>query len=409
MSRIQVEHLTFSYPSGWDTIFDDVSFQIDTDWRLGFVGRNGKGKTTFLRLLMGEYEYRGKILSSVPFDYFPYAVADPGRPTAEVLQSVCPQAAAWELLRELSCLEVRADVLQRPFETLSNGERTKALLAALFLNEGRFLLIDEPTNHLDAKARAVTAAYLQRKKGFILVSHDRRFLDTCVDHILSLNRADIEVQSGNFTSWMENFENRQASELAQNERLQSDIKRLKQAAARTAVWSDRVEASKAGSADKGYVGHKAAKMMKRSKSIEARQQKAVEEKSGLLKNIERAEPLKLSPLRYHSERLAAFDEVAVSYDGVPVCGPLSFEIPGRPHRAGGEKRQRQEQPAQTADRRAGSAFRNGLGRERAGDFLCAAGRVPLAGAFVRLRAGTPARRKSVQGDFAEAGFRARDV
>ena len=283
MSRIQVEHLTFSYPSGWDTIFDDVSFQIDTDWRLGFVGRNGKGKTTFLRLLMGEYEYRGRILSSVPFDYFPYAVADPGRPTAEVLQSVCPQAAAWELLRELSCLEVRADVLQRPFETLSNGERTKALLAALFLNEGRFLLIDEPTNHLDAKARAVTAAYLQRKKGFILVSHDRRFLDACVDHILSLNRADIEEQSGNFTSWMENFENRQASELAQNERLQSDIKRLKQAAARTAVWSDRVEASKAGSADKGYVGHKAAKMMKRSKFIEARQQKAVEKSPACLR------------------------------------------------------------------------------------------------------------------------------
>ena len=90
---------------------------------------------------------------------------------------------------------------RRPFETLSNGEQTKVLIAALFLNEGHFLLIDEPTNHLDAKARKSVAAYLKTKKGFILVSHDRRFLDDCVDYILSLNRANIEVQRGNFSSW----------------------------------------------------------------------------------------------------------------------------------------------------------------------------------------------------------------
>ena len=66
------------------------------------------------------------------------------------------------------------------------------MIAALFLNEGHFLLIDEPTNHLDAKARKSVAAYLKKKKGFILVSHDRRFLDDCVDYILSINRANIE-------------------------------------------------------------------------------------------------------------------------------------------------------------------------------------------------------------------------
>ena len=53
-----------------------VSFQIDTNWKLGFVGRNGRGKTTFLQLLMGNYPYQGTIVSSVPFDYFPYPVAE---------------------------------------------------------------------------------------------------------------------------------------------------------------------------------------------------------------------------------------------------------------------------------------------------------------------------------------------
>ena len=88
-----------------------------------------------------------------------------------------------------------SEVLFRPFATLSKGEQTKVLLAALFLKEGHFLLIDEPTNHLDTQARDLVSAYLRRKQGFILVSHDRHFLDGCVDHILSLNRANITVQN----------------------------------------------------------------------------------------------------------------------------------------------------------------------------------------------------------------------
>jgi len=323
---IKIENLTFSYPNNYDSIFENVNFQIDTDWKLGFVGRNGRGKTTLLSLLLGKYEYRGKIVSSVQFDYFPYAVEDKTLFTEEILQEICPTAEEWEFMRELSYLEVDVDVLWRPFETLSNGEQTKVLLAALFLNEGHFLLIDEPTNHLDVKAREIVAAYLKKKKGFILVSHDRHFLDGCVDHILSLNRANVEVRSGNFSSWMENYERQQKFELAQNERLQKDISRLRQAARRSELWSDRVEASKIGAADKGYVGHKAAKMMKRSKSIEARQQKAIEQKSGLLKNVETAERLKLTPLHYHTDTLVSFSEIAVSYGGNKVCSHVSFTV-----------------------------------------------------------------------------------
>jgi lincosamide and streptogramin A transport system ATP-binding/permease protein len=72
------------------------------------------------------------------------------------------------------------------------------LLAALFLKENSFLLIDEPTNHLDLHARKLVSDYLNDKSGFILVSHDRAFLDNCVDHILAINKTNIEIQKGNF-------------------------------------------------------------------------------------------------------------------------------------------------------------------------------------------------------------------
>ena len=326
MSMIKVEDLTFSYPSSYDLIFDRVSFQIDTDWKLGFVGRNGRGKTTFLNLLLGKYEYRGKISSNVRFDYFPYPIIDKERQTADILQEICPDAKEWEIRRELSYLDVEMEVLWRTFETLSNGEQTKILLAALFLSEGNFLLIDEPTNHLDTAAREKVSEYLNKKKGFILVSHDRRFLDGCVDHILSINRADIEVQSGNFSSWMENFERRQESELLQNERLKKDISRLQKSAERSAGWSDHVEASKIGAADKGYVGHKSAKMMKRSKTIEKRKQQAIEQKAVLLKNVETVNALKMNPEAYHLDILASFSETAVMYEDRAINRPVSFQV-----------------------------------------------------------------------------------
>ena len=71
MSMIDVSGLTFSYEGSPETIFDHVSFQIDTDWKLGFTGINGRGKTTFLRLLMGAYPYEGTISASVELSTSP--------------------------------------------------------------------------------------------------------------------------------------------------------------------------------------------------------------------------------------------------------------------------------------------------------------------------------------------------
>ena len=75
MAQIQVSDLTFSYDSNADNVLENVNFNIDTDWKLGMIGRNGKGKTTLLNLFMGRYEYEGSIATNVRFDYFPYAQA----------------------------------------------------------------------------------------------------------------------------------------------------------------------------------------------------------------------------------------------------------------------------------------------------------------------------------------------
>ncbi|EMS72926.1 ribosomal protection-like ABC-F family protein [Ruminiclostridium cellobioparum] len=335
MSLINVTNLTFAYDGSYDNIFENVSFQIDTDWKLGFTGRNGRGKTTFLNLLLSKYEYSGKISAKVNFEYFPFEVKNREINTIDVIEEICPDYVHWEVMRELSLLEVSDDVLYRPFSTLSNGEQTKVLLAALFLKENSFLLIDEPTNHLDMNARQIVSGYLKSKHGFILVSHDRAFLDNCVDHILSINKTNIEIQRGNFSSWWANKELQDNFELAENEKLKKDIQRLASAAKRTSDWSDRAEARKIGfdptkteksAGRRPYEAAKAKKMMSRSKSIQERQQSAIEEKSRLLKNIENTEKLKISQLDYHSDRLAELDDVSIFYGEKTACRGVSFNI-----------------------------------------------------------------------------------
>lgn len=335
MSLIQVTDLTFSYDGSFDNIFEHATFQLDTAWRLGFTGRNGRGKTTFLNLLLGKYEYSGTISASVDFAYFPYEVPDRSRMTLDVVGSIYPDYEYWQLARELHALEADDELLYRPFGTLSNGEQTKVLLSVLFLKENNFLLIDEPTNHLDIHGREVVSRYLRSKRGFILVSHDRAFLDGCVDHILSINKATIEIQKGNFSSWLHNKELQDSFEQAENDKLKKEIGRLQETAREKARWADSAESRKFGvdplKVDKPknyrpYQGAKAKKSMARAKAIQQRQQSAIEEKSKLLKNIERADDLKIFQAAYHKSTLLRLQDVTIAYGDAPVCENISFAV-----------------------------------------------------------------------------------
>ena len=332
MSIISVKNLTFRYDGSLDNVFENVSFNIDTDWKLGLIGRNGKGKTTFLKLLLGEYEYKGTITKSVEFDYFPFEVKNKERMAIEIVNEIAPSVEDWQIIKELNLLNTDAEILYRSFNLLSGGEQIKILLISLFLKGNNFLLIDEPTNHLDMETRNNLVEYLNKKKGFILVSHDRNFLDKVVDHIISINNTNIDIQKGNFSSWQENKDRQDNFELTQNEKLRKDIGRLEIASKNTANWSDKIEKTKynttnsGSSVDRGYIGHQSAKMMKRSKVLERRIEKAIEEKSSLLNNVDRNDDLKIVPLESRKNPLVLAEKLQINYNNKAIFNPVSFEV-----------------------------------------------------------------------------------
>lgn len=335
MSLINISNLTFGYDGNLDNIFENVSFKMDTDWKIGLIGRNGKGKTTFLKLLLEKYEYQGTISKNVEFDYFPFDVKDKCKIAIDIVNEIAPNAEDWEIIRELNLLNSNAEILYRNFDTLSGGEQVKILLISLFLKENNFLLIDEPTNHLDTETKNNLITYLEKKKGFILVSHDRNLLDKVVNHIISINNTNIELQQGNFSSWKENKDRQDNFEMIQNEKLKKDINRLEVASRNTAIWSNATESSKykknnkEKTIDKGYIGHKSAKIMKKSKVMEQRTQKAIDEKSNLLKNIDRNESLKILPIENRKELLIIANNLQIKYNDMKVFSCVSFEIRNR--------------------------------------------------------------------------------
>ena len=340
MAQIQVTDLTFSYDGSADDVLKDVTFNIDTDWKLGLIGRNGKGKTTLLNLFMGRYDYRGSIKTGTCFDYFPYLVSeeDLKQNAAELMDKWKPQVELWQVLIQMNELQMDAECLYRPFGTLSFGERTRVMLAVLFAAENEFLLVDEPTNHLDSRARDIVKSYLASKKGFILVSHDRDLLDGVCDHVLVLNRSTIEVQAGNFSSWWENKERKDAFQQAENEKHLKEIGKLKVAADRSSRWAEKSENSKIGFdpvkehdrsiSSRSFIGAKTKKMQARVKSYEMRIGREIEEKEGLLNDIEKVTDLKINPLRFHKEALINANDLSLRYEGAEneLFSGLRFQV-----------------------------------------------------------------------------------
>lgn len=313
MSNITIKNLSFRYEDSSKNIFNNLNLNLDSSWKLGLVGRNGRGKTTFLNLLRKKLQGTGTIQSKLDFSYFPISIENPSNVTLYELQDQV-NLEEWQLRRELNLMGVDADIIWQPFNTLSGGEQTKVLLALAFVDQDSFSLIDEPTNHLDENSRQKIAEYLiKQKSGYIVVSHDREFLNKVTNHILAIENTEIHLYQGNYAAYEDNKGKRDAFNESKNEKLRGEIASLKESAYRVRQYSEKSEKQKdyrihtnepMGMFDRGFIGHKAAKIMKKSKNMERQLDQKINEKEGLLTNIEKAPELKMDFVpNYHSTLL----------------------------------------------------------------------------------------------------------
>lgn len=318
---IEIKNVSFGFDALEHPLFHQVNLTIDTKWKLGLVGRNGRGKTTLLHLLMNHYYYSGEIFSTESFVYFPQELQNKATLTYYAIDEVMP-VTLWKLERECQLLKLDKSVLWQPFEQLSGGEQTKVLLAALFCEEDQFPLIDEPTNHLDAQARNIIAKYLKKKTGFILISHDRTFLDGVVDHILAIEKSQLAIYKGDFSTYTMQKEKQDQFELDQNKTIKSEVERLQRTAKEKANWANKKENESKDSFSRA----EAARMMKRSKAIQNRVQAQIEEKSKLLHNIESVSTLTINCASTHRNPVLRVRNFTMCINGRTLFQPISFEL-----------------------------------------------------------------------------------
>lgn len=349
MSQIIITDMSFSYKTYYEPIFEKITLNLDTDWRLGLIGRNGRGKTTFLKLLHRELlPDRGKISMETDTELFPYdnkvrypltmdvikenigglrTLEDNLEDMEALLQYLELDGFSMEsrIKKEMYRMKLADELLYRDFSILSEGEKTKVFLIALFLRKDTYLLLDEPTNHLDIQGKKDVAEYLKRKKGFLVVSHDRDFIDEVADHILAINKSDISVEQGNFTTWKRNKDLKDEFEARTGERLSKEVKQLERNATKSRNWAGAANTQKYAFASHARTnGAKA--YMGQAKRSEQQIRDKIEEKKSLLLNFETAKKLEFVQLETEDAWLVKGKNIMFSYDDRELFFGLSFVI-----------------------------------------------------------------------------------
>jgi ATP-binding cassette subfamily F protein 3 len=182
-----VEHLSKKYDD--HVVFNDANLAIQRGQKVAFVGRNGEGKSTMIKAIMGEIDYQGKcgLGHNVKVGYFAQnqaSLLDPELTVFQTVDEVAEGEVRTQLKTILGCFMFSGDDIDKKVGVLSGGERTRLAMVRLLLEPVNLLILDEPTNHLDLKSKEVLKEALLAFDGtLILVSHDRDFLQGLAEKV----------------------------------------------------------------------------------------------------------------------------------------------------------------------------------------------------------------------------------
>jgi len=211
---MKLDHIRKQYDS--NVVFEDLSYSIDRGDKIAVVGPNGAGKSTMIRMMAGHEDFsdgKREIGHNVTVSYFAQHQADElelGSTVFEIMREAAPKAEETQIRTILGCFLFQGDDVFKKVSVLSGGEKSRLALARMLMQPANFLIFDEPTNHLDMQSKKILQQALNQYEGtYMIVSHDRDFLDPIVDKVLEVRPNTVNTFLGNVSYYLEKVKQRE--------------------------------------------------------------------------------------------------------------------------------------------------------------------------------------------------------
>lgn len=366
MQYLKTDKLTFEYIGQETPLFENINLEINKNDKIGLIGKNGCGKTTLFNLLQGNLapssgaiHFRNsahagtlpqeiKIKNGITVKDFLWT-AKPGllglKQTIDTTEDFSKQEALDTLAdfeekggyvfeanfeKQLSVFELSPEFLERSVSTLSGGEKTKVALCRLVLSEPDFLLLDEPTNHLDLETLLWLEDYLKKiRMPFVVISHDRKFLDNCVTQVWELEGGELRSYSGNYSLYKEEKDKEFALQMHQYETQQKKLKQLKKTASERRKWagSYQAETGKDGNAPVfEMITNPAKHAMKRARNVEKRMDMMIEREEAKKPHIEKKRGLIFEDSDLKNKFVLRVSDLSTAFGDTPVFQSLNLTL-----------------------------------------------------------------------------------